>query len=145
MSEKSVPRAASSMELPWPMTTVSMRLINGPQIHIPIAGPVNFTISFICSHMLCFTRSPLCFSSSSSSSISRSIPTQLLVTRSNLILRRVTTGVPWKLGVAVIAPSFLRVSTDSGTSVWWELTGFGLSLGKREEKRVNLWDLVSIL
>jgi hypothetical protein len=45
----------------------------------------------------------------------------------------------------VIAPSVLRVITDSATSVWWELTGIRLVLDKRGEKRVNLWDLISIL
>lgn len=45
----------------------------------------------------------------------------------------------------MIAPSVLRVITDSATSVWWELTGIRLVLDKRGEKRVNLWDLISIL
>ena len=40
------------MELPWPITAVSMRLIKGPQIQSPVAGPVNITISFICCHIL---------------------------------------------------------------------------------------------
>lgn len=51
------PKAASSSELPWPITAVSMRLINGPHSHSPAAGPVNMTISFICPHILWFAKS----------------------------------------------------------------------------------------
>jgi hypothetical protein len=46
------------MELPWPITTVSIRLIKGPQIQSPVAGPVNFTISFIWFHILCLSSLP---------------------------------------------------------------------------------------
>ena len=63
--EFTIPKAASSMELPWPITAVSMRLINGPQIQSPVAGPVNITISFICFHIFSLPNSET-FSSSSS-------------------------------------------------------------------------------
>lgn len=62
-----LPSAASSIELPWPMTAVSIRLINGPQIHKPVAGPANTIISFIWSHKL-WSESPLLFASASASS-----------------------------------------------------------------------------
>lgn len=54
-----VPKAASSRELPWPITAVSIRLISGPHIHSPVAGAVNFTISLIWYHMLWFSNPSL--------------------------------------------------------------------------------------
>lgn len=51
------------MELPWPTTAVSIRLINGPQIQSPTAGPENFTISVTWFHKLSFSiNSSLLFS-----------------------------------------------------------------------------------
>lgn len=64
-----IPKAASSSELPWPITAVSMRLINGPHSHNPAAGPVNMTISFICPQMLWVAKSST-FTSSTSASTS---------------------------------------------------------------------------
>ena len=66
-----VPKAASSVELPRPITAVEMRLINGPQIQSPVAGPENITISFICFHMLWFAKSSL-FDSTTSTTTSSS-------------------------------------------------------------------------
>lgn len=74
-----VPKAASSRELPWPITAVSMRLINGPQIQSPVAGPVNFIISFIWFHIL-WSANPSVFTSTAfSSSFSSDKETEVLL------------------------------------------------------------------
>jgi hypothetical protein len=49
--EEDEPSAASWSAEVWPMTMVSMRLMSGPQIQSPSAGPANTTISRTCSHM----------------------------------------------------------------------------------------------
>lgn len=46
------PNAASSMVLVFPITIVSIKLIRGEHIHIPIAGPQKITICFIWLHKL---------------------------------------------------------------------------------------------
>lgn len=57
--QRNLPKAASSVELPWPITAVEMRLIKGPQTQSPVAGPENIIISFIWLHMLWFANSSL--------------------------------------------------------------------------------------
>lgn len=69
-----LPNAASSVELPRPITAVEMRLINGPQIHNPVAGPENIIISLICFQKLLPANSFLLDLTTSTFSYSRSDP-----------------------------------------------------------------------
>lgn len=52
------PSAASWSAEVWPMTMVSMRLMSGPQIQSPSAGPANTTMSRTCSHIPAPAASP---------------------------------------------------------------------------------------
>ena len=136
--EFTIPKAASSMELPWPITAVSMRLINGPQIQSPVAGPVNITISFICFHIFSLPNSET-FSSSSSpetETISISGPMLSLPMSSLLLLlmREAVTIRFRKLFFGVEMSDKLEWKREMG-----KRGGGGGGCGGLLEKKVGFW------
>jgi len=135
-----VPKAASSIELLWPITAVSMRLISGPQIQRPVAGPVNITISFIWLHMLCFASSFFSPCLDISSSFSSSSKTSLLWLSSWLWNARTVTAkrVRWNVETEA-APERHEVGGREGAKKrrgmrWFECDELGC-WWRREEWR----------
>lgn len=141
-----IPKAASSIELPWPTTAVSMRLINGPHNQSPVAGPVNNAISFIWTHILCSASSFL--SSCSELSLILSPSSDSLVTSWFWTTRVVTNLNRWCLVVVKHwlerTVAFMRSEAAGKWSGkrWFECVGDGkgdMSLGilKSEVWRVR--------
>ena len=108
-----------------------MRLINGPQIQSPVAGPVNITISFICFHIPSLPNSFTFTSETETISLPFSFSGSLLSTSSLLVLMQEAVTIRFR-------PFFFVEMSDKveGKRGMWKRGGCG---GGSLLKKVEGW------